>query len=264
MPRVAPGLIEMPKVPPPAEERDSTRPETAMPQIAPLTPDEREADPANAARLMRALAQLRAQREALKNERRAALEEVNEPDTSATEHLARLRVRLGQLVAVVAAANLHKKPTPAAPKKTNPDDSGELPDGQPKPPPAAKGKAKPAAKSRTGEGPPELADSTPLAHALFRAGDIENALRAFRLVDRGRLAAEDRVTVDYLMATCLRKLGKLDEAAALYRKVGESRRNDMIADCARWQLAALRWRRDVEAQLTALRKQRRTLAGAKP
>ena len=43
-----------------------------------------------------------------------------------------------------------------------------------------------------------------------------------------------------MIACCLRNLGKLDEAATLYREVANTQDNDMLADCARWQLSSLR------------------------
>ena len=55
---------------------------------------------------------------------------------------------------------------------------------------------------------------------------------------------------------CLRKLGKLEEAAAMYREVADVREDDFLTECALWHLSALGWRREVEKQLAEIRKAR--------
>jgi tetratricopeptide (TPR) repeat protein len=106
-------------------------------------------------------------------------------------------------------------------------------------------------------------DPMGLAQALFQTGDYEGALTTYHLLDIKNLSKTDRAAVQYFMATCLRRLGKLDEAAALYRDVVNAKEDEILADCAQWQLSAFRWRRDLETQLEQMR-QRRHSVGVAP
>ena len=62
-----------------------------------------------------------------------------------------------------------------------------------------------------------------------------------------------------MVATCLRKLGKREEAAKVYREVAAIKDDPFVADCARWQLDTLAWRKDVESQLAQMRQRRKGL-----
>jgi tetratricopeptide (TPR) repeat protein len=119
----------------------------------------------------------------------------------------------------------------------------------------------PAAK--TGSSGDTPVDPLSLAQALYRTGDYEGALATYRLINQASLDRMNRGAVQYLMATCLRNLGKTDEAAALYREVVNSKEDPFVSDCAQWQLGALRWRRELESRLQQLR-QRRQAVEVKP
>jgi len=67
------------------------------------------------------------------------------------------------------------------------------------------------------------------------------------------------VTVTYMTAACLRKLGKTDEAATLFREVANAKGEVVLAECAQWQLSAMRWKHDVETTLGELRQRRKAL-----
>jgi len=95
-----------------------------------------------------------------------------------------------------------------------------------------------------------------LAQMLFRAGNYEGALAAFRLLDTGTLSREDRLLVQYLQASCLRKLGRHDEALQLLREIANSRTDAFAVECARWQLTNLRWQQETQRRLTELRLRR--------
>src|SRR5436305_1164068 len=82
-----------------------------------------------------------------------------------------------------------------------------------------------------------------IAQAQFRAGQYEAALLNFRRVDVETLSRDDRIFLQYLTACCQRNLGRLDEAAANYREVVNSRDDEALADSARWQLEAIAERR---------------------
>jgi tetratricopeptide (TPR) repeat protein len=110
---------------------------------------------------------------------------------------------------------------------------------------------------------PLTVDPLSLAHALFRVGNYEAALRTYRMVELKGARADQRTPVQYLMACCLRRLGKTDEAAKLYREVANSKGDEELAACAQWQLAAMRWRKDALEQIEAVR-QRRLALGKMP
>jgi hypothetical protein len=88
---------------------------------------------------------------------------------------------------------------------------------------------------------------------LFKAGDTDAALGAFRQLDPDDLPREDRATAKYLTACCLRKLNRRSEAAVLFREVAETKDDDFLAECAISQLALIRTTQDLEALLTQFR-----------
>lgn len=120
----------------------------------------------------------------------------------------------------------------------------------------------PSPKSKVNEGPARkfepISGDKPLdllrsATNLFQDGDLDAALRTFRLIDTSSLNREDRAYVKYMTATCLRRTGRVSEAAALYREVAESRDDDFLAECAIWQLSLLRSTQELQSQLDRLR-----------
>jgi hypothetical protein len=122
----------------------------------------------------------------------------------------------------------------------------------PPPPPGAPG-ASPYAPLPTPVRPAEALQS---AQAQFRAGQFDPALSALRRIDPAGLSKEDRVLVRYLTAGCLRGLGRLDEASAVYREVAASRDDETLAESARWQLEAIEGRQNMQRQLDELRSRR--------
>jgi hypothetical protein len=93
-----------------------------------------------------------------------------------------------------------------------------------------------------------------LAQLQFRAGQVDTALRALRAIESGELTRKDRVWVQYLVACCLRRQGKLSEASAIYREVGGTRADPFLADSAVWQLSFLRWRDEIQTGLAQARR----------
>jgi tetratricopeptide (TPR) repeat protein len=92
-----------------------------------------------------------------------------------------------------------------------------------------------------------------LGQTLFRVGAYEAALAAFRMVELHTLSREDRLLVQYLQASCLRHLGRMDEATRLYREIANSQSNAFAVECAQWQLSSLRWQQDTTRRLEQLR-----------
>jgi hypothetical protein len=182
---------------------------------------------------------LRAESEALAAERQKALTEAP-PETDEVAHLRR---RLAELVATLAARPLARRMSPA-------DNT---------PPPArnigtVRGEGHNSEPGAAAEAPP--GDPVLTARSLFRAGDHASALETYRQIDLDGLTRDERTLVQYMSACCLRKLGRLDEAAAIYREVADAREDEVLTDCALWHLSAINWRRDMEKQLETLRDRR--------
>jgi hypothetical protein len=119
--------------------------------------------------------------------------------------------------------------------------------------PRPKGNETPAKKFEIGPGDKPL-DLLRTATNLFKDGDVDAALRTLRMVDTSALGREDRAYVKYMIATCLRRTGRVSEAATLYREVAESREDDFLAECAIWQLSILRSTQEFQGYLDRLRK----------
>jgi TolA-binding protein len=98
-----------------------------------------------------------------------------------------------------------------------------------------------------------------LGHALFRAGNFDGAMRAFRMIDLKGTKADQRAPIQYLIASCLHHLGKNEEAGTLYREVANTLGDDPVATCAQWQLAALRWHKQTQERLAEIRLHRAAL-----
>ena len=119
--------------------------------------------------------------------------------------------------------------------------------------PRPKGSETPVKKFEIGPGDKPL-DLVRSATNLFREGEVDAALRTLRMIDISALGREDRAYVKYMIATCLRRTGRVSEAATLYREVAESREDDFLAECAIWQLSILRSTQEFQGYLDRLRK----------
>lgn len=102
-------------------------------------------------------------------------------------------------------------------------------------------------------------DPWSLAQSLFLAGDHAAALGAYRKLDREQPRPDERIVIQYMIACCLRKLGKLDEASLLYREVANSGGSDILIENAQWYLRAMKDRRELETQLNELRQRRQAV-----
>ena len=221
-----------------ADDLPTPKKDVTPPAKFPDLPAPRPVPDADAAELQRLLRQLRTQRDALRNERGDAERdaEAPAPTTSNEEEIARLRKRMEEL-SKRGAPRPEPPPPPTRPVEPLPLD-GDTPRGG-------------------------VLDPTAVAQNYFRAGDYEAALEAYRRVPTRGALAEERAPVVYMIATCLRKLGKRDEAAKYYREAAAIKDDPFVADCARWQLEAMNWRKDIDTQLAQLR-QRRTGLQARP
>ena len=95
-----------------------------------------------------------------------------------------------------------------------------------------------------------------IGKALYRAGNYEAAEKAFRIIDQTILSVEDRLPIQYMIATCLRKQGRRQQAASIYHDIANSNRDDVLMDYARWQLDSINWRQKTENQIERLKQLR--------
>jgi TolA-binding protein len=100
---------------------------------------------------------------------------------------------------------------------------------------------------------PHLADPFALGKVLFRTGDFVNAEKAFRRVTA---TIDNESTLNYLIATCLRRQSKWEAAITVYKVVAESERDPSLSALAKWQIDNIRWHQDSEAQLEQMRIER--------
>jgi tetratricopeptide (TPR) repeat protein len=203
---------------------------------------------------------LKAESEALEIEQSIAKQQLPADGAADSPDISKLKSRLGDLMGKLNLRSAAKKgndlpgfvlpPLPAANDKETKHDSN-------------KASADKAVSKTTGqdvsEGP-GAADPRALANVLFKSGNFELALKAYRLVNLTGMRADERAPLQYLMATCLRKMGKAEEAAALYRDVANVRGDEQTAACAQWQLVQMRWLADFEAQLNDLHERQKALA----
>jgi hypothetical protein len=113
------------------------------------------------------------------------------------------------------------------------------------------------------EGPGGVLDPVGVAYNYFKAGDYQAALEGYRKVPLRGADDDERAPVMYMIATCLRRTGKSEEAAKMYREVAALKGDPFVADSARWQLETMAWRKDMEAQLAQLAQRRKGLGPAR-
>lgn len=202
--------------------------------------------------LRHSLQKLKSERDGLAEDREKAAASLQDSNQLDGADRAKLQLRLSNLLTMMAT---QKKAPPAllpSPMKTDTTFPSPL-----EKTPAGAGHSTP--KKKTTEPSPDVAnalDPLALATNLFLAGNYHGALQAYRLLPQEGLKAEERVPLQFMIANCLRKLGKGDEAAALYREIANSRGDEHLAECAQWQLGLTRWRRDTAGQLERIRQRR--------
>lgn len=125
-------------------------------------------------------------------------------------------------------------------------------------------KANPHADNNGKTGTSTPVDSRTLAETLFLAGDHVAALKIYRQFEQEEQRGDERTVLQYMIACCLRKLGKFDEASLLYREVANSGGDDVLMENAQWYLREMKERRELEGQLDELRQRRKTLNPRKP
>src|SRR6185295_5768511 len=202
----------------------------------PAPPPEAPADGTTS--LLRELDRLKSEREALVRDREKVAKLLPAKTTDAAGELACRELRLAELLDILETNPPTPRPAPSEPPPVRSLPTPSDPNTNPSMPRPGTVVAK--------------ADPFLLAQSLFTAGQYEAALAAYRRIDPESLTQEERVLVQFLSACCLRKIGKLDDAAMLYREVADVREDDFLTECALWHLSALGWRREIEKQLAEL------------
>lgn len=239
------------------------RPAAATPGVRPVRYDEPLPTPRRLpGDLEQQITSVEAARQALKDERDSSAALAQEPVSSDAARIATMRQRIAELMIELARRDARARAASAPSTFPLPDhpppNKGSLP-----PIPVPDGADK---KSNDPPRPPLTdlpTDPLALGNSLFRAGDYDGAASAYRLIDLKQLKPEERPAIQYLMACCLRKLGKIDEATALYREVANAKADQIVSECAQWQLGAIRWRKDLEAGLEQVRQKRKPPEGQK-
>lgn len=177
------------------------------------------------------------EREALAKDREVRPAAQDEEDATSAERRL-LRKRLEELL-----LKLNAKPAPAPRRADVPDPRPPVdpPRVLPTPPVTDPGKA---------------VDVVARAINLYREGSIQAALGAFELVDLTALTPADRAFVLYMTAGCYRRLNNLVRATELYNDILVSNADPFYVECANWQVNSVRWRQDLDKQLSDLRQRR--------
>lgn len=179
---------------------------------------------------------------------RVVTETAESPEAQAPNRQAQ-RQELFDLLAKLAARKPSPEPSPAKPTVTEERLGKPTPEQVTQPP-----TAHPLITDK-------IVDPFALGRALFRAEDYRGAELAFRKV---KVTEENRVLLQYLIATCLRKQSQWEQAVRAYRVVAENEVDPALRDLAIWQLENIRWHQQTEAQLKQLREWRSTTDALEP
>ncbi|WP_182868224.1 tetratricopeptide repeat protein [Rhodopirellula sp. JC639] len=101
----------------------------------------------------------------------------------------------------------------------------------------------PAAEDEASEGSvaaerllPNPVNALALGESLYRTGNYESALKAFRSVPVERLSQSDRTWLDLLIALCQRKRGEYEKAQGTLRDIANEESSDYPVQAAKWWL----------------------------
>ncbi|TXT36948.1 MAG: hypothetical protein FD138_824 [Planctomycetota bacterium] len=200
------------------------------------------------------LERLRQDIAAIKSLREQVASEANQPLNSDVAVAEEQRRELLDLLTKLATTKVLAKPTPEPPQPQK---------AAPAPGPRI-GAAKADTKLEKTTTHPlitdKIVDPFALGRALFRSEDYVGAEQAFRKV---KVTDDNRVMLQYLIATCLRKQSRWEQAAKAYRIVSENNDDPALRDLALWQLENIRWYQQTEAQFEQLRERREPPASPK-
>lgn len=200
------------------------------------------------------LEQLRQDIAAIKLLSEQVASEANQPLTSDVAVAEEQRRELLELLTKLVTKNVSAKPTsePPKPQKRAPAPGPRI------------GTAKAATNPEKAATHPlitdKIVDPFALGRALFRSEDYSGAEQAFRKV---KVTDDNRVMLQYLIATCLRKQSLWEQATKAYRVVSENKDDPALRDLALWQLENIRWYQQTESQFEQVRGLREPPASSK-
>ncbi|QEG23357.1 tetratricopeptide repeat protein [Mariniblastus fucicola] len=74
-----------------------------------------------------------------------------------------------------------------------------------------------------------------LGNSLYQTGELQTALEAYSQVDRSEITAAEAVWLDFMMASCYRRMGSWENATSLYREVAnQSSAPNLAKPARRW------------------------------
>lgn len=177
-----------------------------------------------------------------------------------TEHAS--SVRRQELIDLLTKLATKRATAKAAAPRSNaiPTTSPNVPSDKivpaPEPPTATEPVVPPPPEPELVEGtdvPDDAADPFALGKVLLKSGDFASAEKAFRKV---KTTDENRLMVQYLLATSIRQQSQWKRATEAYRVIAESNQDPILRDLAKWQIENIRWKQQTELQLDQLRRQR--------
>jgi len=125
-------------------------------------------------------------------------------------------------------------PTPPAPQAT----SSAHPQPAPSPPTATES-SKTAASSLIKGLPVSALDRVYVADNLFAAAEFVLADEIYRQVDRRAISGNESGWVEFQLANCSRRLGRIDDAKKRYRRIVADPTLGWLQDMAKWRLDAI-------------------------
>lgn len=101
-------------------------------------------------------------------------------------------------------------------------------------------------------------DRLELANSLFAMGRTESAHAIYASIEQPSLSDEDRIWLDYQLASCNRRLGNIADAEKLYRRVVATDPESTWSKYSKWWLELLRDQGKVSAELNQVQEALKT------
>jgi hypothetical protein len=156
-------------------------------------------------------------------------------------------------------------PMPEPPHDPSHDSPRDLPHEESEPPGSSKSKA-PVSGLIKGL-PVAAVDRVHVADNLFAAGEYVLAEEIYSQVDRKAISSDESGWVEFQLANCSRRAGRLDDAKKRYRRVVADPALGWLQNMAKWRLDAIDEREQLireHSRLEAAIKQHTEVPGAAP
>ena len=249
-------------LPPPKPLPSRALPRTAKPVEPKVDPEE----------LKKAISELQKQRDAFEATQSQANKSFDASQRRDQAEVIKLRMRVRELLLRLQS---RKQPITAVP--TQPFESSDrrppIPNVPAPPittqnPPALPSSPQPPKRTVPPLETPkeEILEGAPVApldraQTLFRLGHYQKALAAFQRLDLTQLPREEQLNIQYFVANCLQKVGRISDATTAYQGIVSTDGTYPIKNIARWQLSNINFRSDLENDIKQLRQQTRSVGG---